>query len=1323
MASTEELQHLVLHLLSQNDTIPTTKGLSTADGQLVDQPALYGALSSLQMKEMVEYEIVEEEIWKLTQEGEEIAREGSHEAKVFNAVPEGGIAIADLPKLVGAEVAKIGQGKAFKNKWIKKDGANITRLVDSIVDQTQIDLRQIQSTGTHTSAPTLTELRKRKLCDKSKVVSYSVRKGPHFSTSIEKQATEITSEMIASGEWKNLSFKKYNFDAVGVPPTSGHLHPLMKVRQDVRQIFFEMGFEEMLTNNFVESSFWNFDALFQPQQHPARDAHDTFFLKDPVSSDRFPKDLMERIKRAHENGGDTGSIGYGYQWKQAEAEKLILRTHTTAVSSYMLYKLAQQKEFRPAKYFSIDRVFRNETVDATHLAEFHQVEGVIADRNLTLGDLIGFMEIFFKKLGMGGLKFKPAYNPYTEPSMEIFAFHPDLQQWVEIGNSGMFRPEMLLPLGLPPDVRVIAWGLGLERPTMVKYKIHNIREASGGLTAGVERGGGGGGGRTVGAAHPPLCRGPGRRARAQPTREPALAEKVSVQRWVVRRIPRSGTVRASPAPKKLARAIYPPPPPPPVYSPYSVLIVYTSPQSFWHFQNTGNGVMSDDRHYQPYAPSSNDSAAGFDPRVAARDRYPAAVATARLQQHQQQHQQPQLPSWDSRGLDMFRADMMSGGSWRSPQQSIAQFSQHSTSFPQQPISGAFSPLSHPQQQQQQQQQQSHSQQSSHQSQSAAPFQPSSLRPADSLYGGAGSGWESQPSVVLPFMSNSAGFDSGFESLGVGGMSQVGMTGLEGMKEGDLLEQQGDTGRSTAGSEYGQSRESTTYGRAMAGYSGLSPSLTQQTQQQQHAQSRQGIWRNSGNIRPSTAIVDIASPQTPAPLPPQQPPPPSPQPFQVEGGLARPGQQSQQQQQQQSQHQQHPHQHQPQQTGYLSHSHNTTTPHQQQYHSQPSPQHHTSPHPPSMQYQHPHPRSYTITASHPFIPTGPSSSPLPPASPLPLPTKIPPSGPSSRSPWRSRRRRRRGDFTARSTTRGPTPPTPSEAPASAAQQAHLPPSSLLPQQVKPEYGGTRPANAFMVFEGRHDVGDTRGQPILGQEWTTVSQPRHDPFRQLQPPTTPKSASRLSDHSPLAPIPGGVDYLGSPTSAKLERPTIKRPMNAYLIFNRDMRPKLLEENPSMSVSELSREISNRWHNLDKKEKEYYLNKARALKEDFQAEHPYFSYRKRKSDGFREGGEEDDGYPMKPPTRRAKKDPEAPKHPMSAFLFYLSAVRPEAAAEYPGSTVGAISKIISERWKVMTAEEKEPWERKSREDKERYARELQEYHAKKRMMRMEEESGEGG
>ncbi len=210
--------------------------------------------------------------------------------------------------------------------------------------------------------------------------------------------------------------------------------------------------------------------------------HDTFFLKNPVSCNYIPEDYCNIVKKTHEDGLD-GSFGYGKGWSLEETKKNILRTHTTAVSSQMLYNLAQEAKktgvFKPMKYFSIDRVFRNETLDATHLAEFHQVEGVIIDKNIGLSHLLGIMDTFFKKIGMSNLKYKPAFNPYTEPSLEIFAYHPLLKRWVEIGNSGVFRPEMLEPMGLEKDVSVIAWGLSLERPTMIYYGINNIRDMVG----------------------------------------------------------------------------------------------------------------------------------------------------------------------------------------------------------------------------------------------------------------------------------------------------------------------------------------------------------------------------------------------------------------------------------------------------------------------------------------------------------------------------------------------------------------------------------------------------------------------------------------------------------------------------------------------------------------------------------------------------------------------------------------------------------------------------------------------------------------------------
>lgn len=398
---------------------------------------------------------------------------------VYNAVPSEGMPQPDLMKNVPN--AKVGFAKAMSAGWIMMDKATklVKKQVDSITDTVQLHLKSI-SAGNMTGIDDKLkqEYKKRKLVQEVVIKSFVLSKGSEFSTEIKKLEVDITTEMLQSGSWQNLKFRDLNFDALGAPPECGYLHPLLQVRSEFRQIFLEMGFTEMPTDKFIESSFWNFDALFVPQQHPARDAHDTFFISDPKSSSNFPMDYLKKVKKVHSKGG-YGSQGYGYDWKIEEAQKNLLRTHTTAVSARMLQKLAQQKKFEPVKYFSIDRVYRNETLDATHLAEFHQVEGVIADYNLKLSDLIGVINKFFSKLGITELNFKPAYNPYTEPSMEIFCYHKGLKKWIEIGNSGVFRPEMLLPMGLPESVNVIAWGLSLERPTMIKYDYSNIRDLVG----------------------------------------------------------------------------------------------------------------------------------------------------------------------------------------------------------------------------------------------------------------------------------------------------------------------------------------------------------------------------------------------------------------------------------------------------------------------------------------------------------------------------------------------------------------------------------------------------------------------------------------------------------------------------------------------------------------------------------------------------------------------------------------------------------------------------------------------------------------------------
>lgn len=348
-----ELNERILHYLDKQDKVDTLKLASEFNE---DHQKIVGAVKSLEALEMVVSDTVKNTKWELTEEGQLVAEKGSHEAVLYHSVPDGGIAQAEIMKTVPN--AKVGFSKAMSAGWIlidKSGGAPLVKKkVETITDTVQDYLNEIKKGIDNLPDNVRNDYKKRKLLQEVTLKSFLLSKGPQFATSIKKLETDLTTEMLQSGSWKTLEFKPYNFDALGQPPESGHLHPLLKVRSEFREIFLEMGFTEMPTNNYVESSFWNFDALFQPQQHPARDAHDTFFVSNPAMTTKFPMDYLERVKKVHSEGG-YGSQGYRYSWKIEEAQKNLLRTHTTAVSARMLYKVAQEG-FRPQKYFSIDKV-------------------------------------------------------------------------------------------------------------------------------------------------------------------------------------------------------------------------------------------------------------------------------------------------------------------------------------------------------------------------------------------------------------------------------------------------------------------------------------------------------------------------------------------------------------------------------------------------------------------------------------------------------------------------------------------------------------------------------------------------------------------------------------------------------------------------------------------------------------------------------------------------------------------------------------------------------------------------------------------------------
>jgi phenylalanyl-tRNA synthetase alpha chain len=398
----------------------------------------------------------------LTAEGTEYAKHGLPEIRLLKIVAKP-VPIKELQKSI--KNFQIGLQWAKKNGWVKIENG-IVKAVGHIEHYELQEALEALAEGRSVQERLLEVLLQRKLAEKEKET---------FSKKAEKLAgkdiTFLTEELIATGSWRNVRLRPYNVEAAGKRVYPGRVHPLMQIIDKAKNVLVAMGFEEM-KGPLIESSFYNFDLLFMPQDHPSREVMDTFFLKKPAKA-RIPEDLAKIVKAVHENGWKTGSRGWQYAWSSDIAAKTILRTHTTATS----FRYLSSSIRIPGKYFSVDRVFRNEALDTKHLPEFNQIEGFVAAEGLTLRNMLGFFKEFYEAFGISRLKFKPTYNPYTEPSAEIFGWHSGMKKFIEVGNSGMFRPETLLPCGV--KCPVIAWGLALERLAMLVYDLEDIRSVVG----------------------------------------------------------------------------------------------------------------------------------------------------------------------------------------------------------------------------------------------------------------------------------------------------------------------------------------------------------------------------------------------------------------------------------------------------------------------------------------------------------------------------------------------------------------------------------------------------------------------------------------------------------------------------------------------------------------------------------------------------------------------------------------------------------------------------------------------------------------------------
>jgi phenylalanyl-tRNA synthetase alpha chain len=275
--------------------------------------------------------------------------------------------------------------------------------------------------------------------------------------------SQLTPDLITSGRWKNVRFSPLDVEA---PTTSLHLgkkHPLQNLTDEIKDVFIGMGFME-IEGPLIQSTFWNFDALFTPQDHPAREMQDTFYIQqiDQMILGR-DQSIVDRVSKVHRKA-------WQYDWDSDEAKRTVLRTHTTPVT--LRYLSSNKTE--DARVFTVGKVFRNEKSTYKHLVEFNQIEGIVTGKSVTLRDLMGLQMEFYSKLGIKKVKFWPTYFPYTEPSLQSMIYNESLEKWVELFGMGIFRPEVTKPLGIRNPV--LAWGGGIERIAMLRFGLNDVRD-------------------------------------------------------------------------------------------------------------------------------------------------------------------------------------------------------------------------------------------------------------------------------------------------------------------------------------------------------------------------------------------------------------------------------------------------------------------------------------------------------------------------------------------------------------------------------------------------------------------------------------------------------------------------------------------------------------------------------------------------------------------------------------------------------------------------------------------------------------------------------
>ena len=415
----------------------------------------------------------------LASEGTAATATGMPERRLVNAVKEGKATIAEIlaSGAIKDEEVNAAIAGARRNQWIQltegkmaatglaeKQSAEETFLANlkggtEVARMTEGEKKISEQLK---KRPNYIEVREEKesrisLTDAGRMLLPSLEEG--------KAERRLTAEMITSGRWKQAKLSALDVEAPAPAAYPGRRHPLINIIEEVKEVFVGLGFSE-IDGPMVQSGFWNFDALFTPQDHPAREMQDTFYVSGQRQEIPATGEQKRKVAEVHKKRWNS-------RWDASEAERVVLRTHTTPVTLQHLAKV------RPGsgRFFSVGRVFRNEKMSYKHLVEFHQVEGVATAPGASLRDLMGLQKEFYAKMGIKKVKFWPTFFPYTEPSLQSMIYNEKLEKWVELFGMGIFRPEVTEPLGIKNPV--LAWGGGLERIAMLRFGLNDVRELYG----------------------------------------------------------------------------------------------------------------------------------------------------------------------------------------------------------------------------------------------------------------------------------------------------------------------------------------------------------------------------------------------------------------------------------------------------------------------------------------------------------------------------------------------------------------------------------------------------------------------------------------------------------------------------------------------------------------------------------------------------------------------------------------------------------------------------------------------------------------------------